>query len=426
VVLKMGFNGGKKPKRPTRGGVVAALDVGSTKVCCFIARLEDQGNVRVVGVGHQLAAGVRAGAIIDMEAAETSIGAAVHAAEQMAGETIRDVVVNVSGGYPVSHTFNAEVSVPGQEVTDSDVRRALAHARALQVGAESTLIHALPVGFSLDGNRGIRDPKGMYGDRLAVHVHVITAAAGAVRNLQTCVARCHLDIESMVVSPYASALATLVEDEMELGVACIDMGGGTTTISVFFEGQMVWTDCIPVGGSHVTNDIARGLTTPVVHAERMKTLYGSAMASAADEREMIDVPQVGEEERASGNHVPKSLLVRIIQPRLEEIFELVRSRLEQSGFAKLAGRRVVLTGGASQLPGTRELAQLILDKQVRLGRPTRIGGLADANGGPAFSTAAGLLIHAVRHPTELPVSVHEAVSGGGIWGRVGTWLRENL
>jgi cell division protein FtsA len=424
--MKMGFNGGKKPKRATRGGVVAALDVGSTKVCCFIARVEDQGNVKVVGVGHQLAAGVRAGAINDMEAAETSIGAAVHAAEQMAGETIRDVVVNVSGGYPVSHTFNAEVSVPGQEVTDSDLRRALAHARAMQIGPDSTLIHALPVGFSLDGNRGIRDPKGMYGDRLAVHVHVITAAAGAVRNLQTCVARCHLDIESMVVSPYASALATLVEDEMELGVACIDMGGGTTTISVFFEGQMVWTDCIPVGGSHVTNDIARGLTTPVVHAERMKTLYGSAMASAADEREMIDVPQVGEEERASGNHVPKSLLVRIIQPRLEEIFELVRSRLEQSGFAKLAGRRVVLTGGASQLPGTRELAQLILDKQVRLGRPTRIGGLAEANGGPAFSTAAGLLIHAVRHPTELPVSAHEAMTGGGIWGRVGSWLRENL
>ena len=426
MVLKMGFNGGKKPKRPTRGGVVAALDVGSTKVCCFIARIEDQNNVRVIGVGHQLAAGVRAGAIIDMEAAETSIGAAVHAAEQMAGETIRDVVVNVSGGYPVSHTFNAEVSVPGHEVTDNDVRRALAHARALQIGADSTLIHALPVGFSLDGNRGIRDPKGMYGERLAVHVHVITASAGAVRNLHTCIARCHLDVEAQVVSPYASALACLVEDEMELGVACIDMGGGTTTISVFFEGQMVWTDCIPVGGSHVTNDIARGLTTPVVHAERMKTLYGSAMANAADEREMIDVPQIGEEERAAANPVPRSLLVRIIQPRLEEIFELVRSRLEQSGFGKLAGRRVVLTGGASQLPGTRELAQLILDKQVRLGRPTRIAGLADANGGPAFSTAAGLLIHAVRHPAELPVSVHESASASGIWGRVGLWLRENL
>ncbi|HYH17387.1 MAG TPA: cell division FtsA domain-containing protein, partial [Azospirillum sp.] len=166
--------------------------------------------------------------------------------------------------------------------------------------------------------------------------------------------------------------------------------------------------------------------TAVVHAERMKTLYGSAMASAADEREMIDVPQVGEEERGQTNQVPKSLLVRIIQPRLEEIFELVRSRLEQSGFGKLAGRRVVLTGGASQLPGTRELAQLILDKQIRLGRPTRIAGLPEANGGPAFSTAAGLLIHSVRHPTELPVAGHEAVSASGLWGRVGLWLRENL
>ncbi|MGQ9365416.1 cell division protein FtsA [Azospirillum sp. ST 5-10] len=422
----MGFSGGKKPKRPTRGGIVAALDVGSTKVCCFIARVEDAGTVRVVGMGHQLAAGVRAGAIIDMEAAETSIGAAVHAAEQMAGETIRDVVVNVSGGYPTSHAFNAEVSVPGQEVTASDVRRAMAHARALQIGPDQALIHAIPVGFMLDGNRGIRDPKGMYGDRLGVQVHVITASAGAVRNLHTCVARCHLDIEAQVVSPYASGLACLVEDETELGVACIDMGGGTTTISVFFEGNMVWTDCIPVGGSHVTNDIARGLTTPVVHAERMKTLFGSAMASAADEREMIEVPQVGEEERGHTNQVPRSLLVRIVQPRLEEIFELVRSRLEQSGFAKLAGRRVVLTGGASQLPGTRELAQLILDKQVRLGRPTRIAGLADAAGGPAFSTAAGLLLHAVRHPAELPVAGHETVHASGLWGRVGLWLRENL
>lgn len=422
----MGFNGAKKPKRPTRGGTVAALDVGSTKVCCLIARVDDPGTIRVVGIGHQIASGVRAGAIVDMEGAETSIGAAVHAAEQMAGETIRDVVVNVSGGYPVSHTFNAEVGVPGQEVSEGDVRRALAHARALQIGPESAVVHAIPVGFSLDGNRGIRDPRGMYGDRLGVQVHVITASAGAVRNLHTCVARCHLDIEAMVVSPYASALACLVEDEMELGVACIDLGGGTTTISVFFEGQMVWTDCIPVGGSHVTNDIARGLTTPVVHAERMKTLHGSAMAAVSDDREMIDVPQIGEEERGTTNHVPKSLLVRIVQPRLEEIFELVRSHLEQSGFAKLAGRRVVLTGGASQLPGTRELAQLILDKQVRIGRPTRIAGLGDAHAGPAFSTAAGLLIHAVRHPTEIPVSGHEAVTATGLWGRVGLWLRENL
>lgn len=425
-MVSMGFNGAKKPKRPTRGGIVAALDVGSTKVCCIIARTEDAGSARVVGIGHQIAAGVRAGSIIDMEAAETSIGAAVHAAEQMAGETIRDVVINLSGGYPVSHTFNAEVPVTGHEVIDGDIRRAMAHARSLQIGPDQELVHALPIGFALDGNRGIRDPKGMYGERLGVQVHAITASAGAVRNLRTCVARCHLDIESLVVSPYASGLACLVEDEMELGSACIDMGGGTTTISVFFEGNLVWTDCIPVGGSHVTNDIARGLTTPVVHAERMKALYGSAMATAADERESIDVPQVGEEERGGTNTVPKSFLTRIIQPRLEEIFELVRSRLEQSGYARLVGRRVVLTGGACQLPNTRELAQLILDKQVRIGRPTRIAGLNEAHGGPAFSTGAGLLLHAVRNPTELMVAGHEAASATGLLGRVGLWLRENL
>lgn len=425
-MVSMGFNGAKKPKRPARGGIVAALDVGSTKVCCIVARTEDAGSARVIGVGHQIATGVRAGSIIDMEAAETSIGAAVHAAEQMAGETIRDVVVNLSGGYPVSHAFNAEVPVSGHEVTDGDIRRAMAHARSLQIGPDQELVHALPVGFALDGNRGIRDPKGMYGERLGVQIHAITASAGAVRNLRTCVARCHLDIESLVVSPFASGLACLVEDEMELGSACIDMGGGTTTISVFFEGNLVWTDCIPVGGSHVTNDIARGLTTPVVHAERMKALYGSAMATAADERESIDVPQVGEEERGGTNTVPKSFLTRIIQPRLEEIFELVRSRLEQSGYARLVGRRVVLTGGACQLPNTRELAQLILDKQVRIGRPTRIAGLNEAHGGPAFSTAAGLLLHAVRNPTELMVAGHEAASATGLLGRVGLWLRENL
>jgi cell division protein FtsA len=424
--MRIGFNGVKKQKRSARGGIVAALDVGSTKVCCFIARVEEAGAVRIVGMGHQIATGVRAGSIVDMEAAETCIGAAVHQAEQEAGETIRDVIVNISGGHLGSYNFNGEVAVTGQEVTESDVRRVLGHARNLQVGHESTIVHAIPVGFALDGNRGIRDPKGMYGERLGVNVHVITASAGAVRNLQIGAARCHLEVESMVVSPYASGLACLVEDEMELGAACIDMGGGTTTISVFFEGNLVWTTCIPVGGAHVTNDIARGLTTPVVHAERMKTLHGSAMATAADEREMIDAPQVGEEERGTTNSVPKSFMVRIIQPRLEEIFELVRQRLEQSGYAKLVGRRVVLTGGASQLPNTRELAQLILDKQVRIGRPSRIAGLNEAHGGPAYSTAAGLLLHAVRNPHELPVYGNEAVAGASILGRVSLWLRENL
>jgi len=422
----MGFNGAKKPKRPTRGGIVAALDVGSTKVCCIIARMDEPGSFRVIGVGHQIATGIRAGSIIDMEAAETSIGAAVHAAEQMAGETVRDVVVNLSMGHPRSHAFNAQVPVYGQEVTDGDIRRAMAHARTLQAGPDQTLIHTIPLGFNLDASRGIRDPKGMYGNQLGAQLHVITASSGAIRTLHTCIARCHLDIESMVVSPFASGLACLVEDEMEMGAACVDIGGGGTTISIFSEGNLVWTGAVPLGGRHVTNDIAHGLATPLVHAERMKVLHGSARANPADEREMIEVPQVGEDERNGTVATPRSILVSIIQARMEEIFEEIRGALDQSGYSRLVGRRVVLTGGASQLPNTRELAQLILDKQVRVARPTRIAGLNEAHGGPAFSTAAGLLLHAVRNPTELMVTGQEAVSNTGLLGRVGLWLRENL
>ncbi|MCG5244276.1 cell division protein FtsA [Azospirillum doebereinerae] len=424
----MGFNGAKKPKRPTRGGIVAALDVGSTKVCCIIARMDEPGSFRVIGVGHQIATGIRAGSIIDMEAAETSIGAAVHAAEQMAGETIRDVVANLSMGHPRSHAFNAQIPVYGQEVTEGDIRRAMAHARTLQAGPDQTLIHTIPLGFNLDAARGIRDPRGMYGNQLGAQLHVVTASSGAIRTLRTCVARCHLDIESMVVSPFASGLACLVEDEMEMGAACIDIGGGGTTISIFSEGNLVWTGAVPLGGRHVTNDIAHGLATPLVHAERLKALYGSARSNPADEREMIEVPQVGEDERSESStaSTPRSFLVNIIQARMEEIFEEIRSVLEHSGYARLVGRRVVLTGGASQLPNTRELAQHILDKQVRIGRPTRIAGLNEVHGGPAFSTAAGLLLHAVRNPTELMVTGQEAVSNTGLLGRVGLWLRENL
>ena len=293
--------------------------------------------------------------------------------------------------------------------------------------AERELIHSIPVGYTIDGNRGIRDPRGMFGDRLGASMHVVTAASGAVRNLSTVVERAHLDIDQLVVSPYASGLATLVEDEIDLGVTLIDMGGGTTSLAVFFDGAVVHTDTVPVGGCHVTNDVARGLSTPLIEAERLKTLYGSAIASASDERELIDVPLVGEDNRSQPNHVPKSYLNQIIQPRLEETFELVRGQLEASGFDKLAGRRVVLTGGASQLQGVRELAAAVLDKQVRMGRPIRLQGLAESTGGPAFATAAGLLAYAVAEITDRPGRMALRVPpSAGLFGRFGHWLRENF
>jgi cell division protein FtsA len=416
-------------KTKLRHGLIAALDVGTTKLCCFIARATDDGGLKVLGIGHQLSRGMKNGAVIDMEEAETAIRAAVDAAEQMAQERIRGVVVNVSGGQPTSNNVTVEVAVSGHEIDDQDIRRMLDHARHHTQGNGRDLLHSIPVGFTVDGNDGILDPRGMFGERLAVTIHLVSASPGPVRNLSTVVNRCHLDIEAHVVSAYASGLACLVDDEKDLGVTCIDMGGGTTTLAVFQNGHLVHTDTIPVGGVHVTNDIARGLSTPLTQAERMKTLYGSALPSPSDDREILKVPLVGEDEDGTTNQVPRSMLVQIIQPRLEETFELVRSHLEAGGFDKLAGRRVVLTGGASQMQGVRDLAAMVLDKQVRLGRPVGLVGLPEATGGPAFATCAGLLRYAVLHPSnEAPAKGMRAApaAGSSPLGRMGSWLRKNF
>ncbi len=415
-----------------RGGIAAALDIGSSKVCCFIARVDDAGRPHVVGIGQQASRGMKGGAIVDMELAEASVLNAVHAAEQMAGETIDRVVVNLSGGYPASSSIGVEVSLNGHEVGEADLRRAVAYGHQTQLQRQQEdhgrqMIHSIPTGYSIDGNRGIRDPRGMFGEQLGVHMHIITASAGAVRNVSTCIERSHLEPAAFVVSPYASGLSCLVEDEMELGVTVIDMGGGTTTMAVFYEHNVIFTDVIPVGGNHVTSDIARGLSTPLAHSERMKTLYGHVLAAPNDERELIDVPQVGEDDSAGSQQIPRSLLVGIIQPRVEETLELVRSRLELSGFDKIAGRRVVLTGGACQLPGTRELASTVLDKQVRIGRPTHVVGLAEATAGPAYATAAGLLNYAVTADVAMPGEASpEPRELGGLVGRLGHWLREHF
>src|SRR5437773_8851519 len=411
-------NGAARP----RGSMIAAIDIGTTKICCFIARVEDQ--PRILGIGHQIARGVKSATIVDLDAAADSIRNAVHAAEQMAGETIGRAVANLSGGYTASRIVKAEIGVGRREITDHDMRQVLERGYSTRESPDRQVIHSIPVGFSIDASRAILDPRGMVGERLGVNMHVVTAAAASVRNHTAAIGRSHLEVEALVVNPYAAGLACLVDDEMDLGVTVIDMGGGTTTIGVFFDGNLIFADAVPVGGGHVTNDIARGLSTPLAHAERLKVLFGSAIASTLDERETIAVPQIGEEDDGHVSHVPKSLLVSIIAPRIEETFEMVRNRLEASGFDKIAGRRVVLTGGACQLHGVRELAGLILDKQVRIGRPQRIKGLAESTHGPAFSTAAGLLHFALseRAESERP----SRIASGGMFGRVGQWLRENF
>jgi cell division protein FtsA len=289
--------GQAKSRRPAirpRGSLITSLDIGTTKICCFIARIEDD-QPRVLGIGHQISRGVRNGQIIDLEAASASVLHAVHAAEEMAGETIEHVVANLSGGFSASRIIRAEIAVAGREIADPDMRRVLEHGYLMREPGDRQVIHSVPVGFSVDDSRGIRDPRGMLGERLGVNMHVVTASAASVRNHTSTVGRSHLEVDALVVSPYASGLACLVEDEIGLGVTVIDMGGGTTTIGVFFDGNLIFADYVPVGGGHVTNDIARGLSTPIAHAERMKTLFGSAISASSDEREMIAVPQIGEE-----------------------------------------------------------------------------------------------------------------------------------
>lgn len=414
-----------------RGSLIAALDIGSSKIACFIAQIrDDDGNVDVIGIGHQASQGIKAGTIVELEAAESAIRQAVYAAENMAadvmkGYPLREVIVNVPGVHTGSYLMRVDVQVLGEAVTDNDIRRALAKAQDQAVGHDVELIHTIPTHYRIDGHDGIREPRGMYGQSLEVDVHLVTGNMGALRNIATCIERSHLDITALCTAPYAAGLATLVEDEMNLGCTVIDMGGGTTSFAVFQGGELIYTDAVPVGGNHVTNDIAKGLTTSVTAAERLKTLYGSAVASMTDESDLIDVPPIGEVEHLHPNHVPRSLLIGIIQPRLEETLELVRARLNDSGVGQAAGRRVVLTGGASQIPGLRELSQLVLDKQVRLGRPVKLQGLADAVSGPAFATTAGLLHYVSERPHEMPAEIMATVEPGTLWQRVKLWLREN-
>jgi len=418
-----------------RQGVVAALDVGTTKVCCFIAKIEGGTDashlpLRIKGIGHQVSYGVKKGTVCDLDLVEDAIRSTVETAEKMAGTTLRQVVVNLSAGHPASHTINVRSSIAGKPVTDDDLKRLLLYGRKQYQPEGRVIVHSVPTEYAIDGNHGIHDPRGMFGDSLSVRMHMVSAAAAPIRNLARCVERCHLELAGQVVTPYASGLACLVEDEASLGAVCVDMGGGTTSFSVFNGGSCVFADVVPIGGQHITNDIARGLSTSVANAERMKTLYGSALATSTDDREMIDVQPVGEEDRESPNHIPRSLLTRIIQPRLEETFEYVRDRLKDSGVEKVAGKRMVLTGGASQMTGARELGARILDKDVRLARPKRLNGLADAVGGPAFATCAGLLEYAVSSPTEAIIAESNRDSHDehhtGHLAKISRWLKTNF
>lgn len=393
-----------------RNGIVSVLDIGSSKIACLIARVDPVKPPVILGIGHQLSHGVRSGALVDIQQAESAILAAVHAAEKMADIAIEDVVVNISGPGLASHTLSFETDIAGHEVTSADINRLLEQANGYFHPQETYILHSIPYGFVIDNTPGIVNPLGMYGHNLKSQVHVVTAPASTVRNLQHCLAKCSLNCQKVVATGYAAGLAALTPDERQLGSILLDIGGGTTEMAVFEGGNLIYTGSLPIGGIHITKDIARGLSTSISYAERVKNLYGSALATMQDENQTLDIPQEDENAETQNtdmeqeiSHIARSALTGIIRPRVEEMFEMVQAHLTQHGFDKISGYRLVLSGGTSQLSGIKELASDLLHAQARLGRPPALEGLAESTKGPGFSATAGL-IHYVQH--ELPSTAY--------------------
>jgi len=439
IISQYGLLPRMKPLSDKRSTVVSVLDIGTSKICCLIAKLRPRNageailgrthKIEVLGIGHQQSRGIKSGVIVNLDAAERAIRHTVDSAERMAGVTVDSLITNVSSGRLVSETFAADISLDGHAVEERDISQVLLAGAQHALAPERSVVHSIPIGYSLDGEHGIVNPLGMIGSKLGIDMHVLTAENAPLRNLELCVNRSHLSLEAMVATPYAAGLSALVEDEMRMGCACIDIGGGTTTLSVFMDGRFVYSDAIAIGGNHVTMDLARGLSTRLEDAEKLKIKHGSALLGRSDSEIMVSVTPISDDERDTPQQVSRAQISRIIQPRVEETLELIQDRLVKSGFSEAVGKRLVLTGGASQLNGMAEVARRLLSRNVRQGRPMGIAGMPEATKGPAFATAVGLLIY----PQIASIENFSAPSGfgamlntgtGGSWGRIGSWLKE--
>ncbi len=410
-------------------GTIAALDVGSSKIACLIADVAPDGTYVVRGVGNRACnGGVLAGAIVDMDLTEQAIRASVDQAEKMAGATVTDVILSFSGGEPATRVVEVEVDVENHAVTQEDVAKAIELVKAEIDFDEDGLLHAFPAAYSVDGNYGIKPPVGMYGKKLGLAVLAATVAAGPLKNLEACVRRAHLNVRDVVLAPYAAGLASLVEDEVKMGAACIDLGGGTTGISVYAQGALLHAEVLPIGGSQITEQVARTLLTPFEAAERLKTFSGCARVDATDEHMEIEVPQVGETGSDRIVRMPRSALTTVVENELELLFTTIAKRLEKSGFSGVAGRRVVITGGSAQCEAIRDLASRVLGKHVRIGRPKKVAGLPVAGQAPNFAVAVGLLEYIANAPepifTQNTATTNTAA--GGTISRVMSWIKKSF
>ena len=408
--------------------IVGLLDIGTSKVACLIAALDpperpgENRRVRVLGVGHLRSRGIKAGVIIDLAEAEATVRAAIAQAERTARLTLEEVFVSVSCGRLQSSNFSASVDISGGVVRSDDIDRLMAGGHAFAEREGRTLIHLNRIGFRVDGAAGSHDPRGMAASRLSADLHTVAADEAPVRNLMLVVERCYLNVRALIATPYASALAATSEEERRLGVTCIDIGGGTATVAAFADGHFIHAATIPVGGHHITLDIAQSLQTPLAEAERIKTLYGTMVLAQSDEFETFSFALAGEEDGARGQ-ATKAQLAGIIRPRVAGILGMVRERLDKARVSSFAGERVVLTGGASALVGFGEFAANTLGRPARVASPVPSPGLPSIVGSPAFSTVAGLLAVAASGSGEVSGLRDREALGGGYFERVGEWLK---
>jgi len=404
--------------------VIVGIDVGTTKICVLVGELDRDGKLNIVGVGTCPSQGLRRGVVVNIEETVTSIAAALDRAERLSGKRIISATVGIAGSHIASENSKGFVAISPshRDIEPNDISRAVEVARAIAIPANREMIHVIPRSYVVDGQEGIKNPIGMSGFRLEVEAHIITGSVSSMHNLIKCVQKAHVDIEDLVLEPLASGYAVLEDGETDLGVALVDIGGGTTDIAVYTDGAIWHSVVLPVGGNLITSDIAIGLRLPVGVAEELKIMYGHCDAAGIDDDDMIDLAQFMPD---CDDLVPRKLLAEIIQARVDEIFVMVHEELKKSGYDGLLPAGIVITGGTAELPGILEMAGQILDLPARIGSPLGLHGLADSINRPAYATAVGLLLWALDHNSHLSEEeeFEEDPGDANIISRFGRWLR---
>lgn len=403
--------------------LIVGLDIGTSKVVAIVGEISSSDEVEIIGIGSSQSRGLKKGVVVNIESTVQTIQRAIEEAELMAGCEIHSVFAGIAGSHIRSLNSHGIVAIRDNEVSVSDVDRVIDAARAVAIPADQKILHILPQEFVIDSQEGIKEPIGMSGVRLEAKVHMVTGSVSAAQNIVKCVRRCGLEVDDIILEQLASSYSVLTEDEKDLGVCLVDIGGGTTDIAVFIDGSIQHTAVIPIAGDQVTNDIAVALRTPTQHAEDIKVQYACALTQLANPEETIEVPSVGDR---PARQLARQTLAEVVEPRYEELFTLVQAELRRSGYEDLIAAGVVLTGGSSKMEGAVELAEEIFHMPVRVGMPQFVTGLADVVKNPIYSTGVGLLLFGKRQTQDTIAHVHFDGSVRGVWERMKNWFQGNF